>query len=251
MRYSVIALLCVALAQTADCIDCLKTLSRYNVDRIVEGYTDTETPPSSTRELIWIDLCSTHEDKKPKECDDGSIFCYRKEVKLQDTEPVVTEVINFSNNNDIKITTSQDAFSVYFPAVQWGAQAVEAHLNFVCNEKEGGGEVQVVKWDKPNSLSIDISGPSSCFKKDNTASPKHGGFGSWILWLFLYAILFTVIYLLVVSYLNTRNGSLQDFREEFTDRSGNLLTSLPDFARELVGKVVNSNSSSRGGYSAV
>ena len=196
------------------------------------------------------------------------VLCGITLVSLPGKEPLITQVMDFTNSVAVEIK-EQDGLDITLSGASWGSHSLSAHIALTCDDSKSEDSVTESKWKDFETLELKVRGPSACLKngsskppkddnsngdpKDEVPGPKGGaGLGSWLAWLFMYAMIFGLIYLIVTSYMNTRNGSFNDFRDEFVDRSTTFATNLPHFAKEVVGKIINSGSSSqRGGYSAV
>ncbi|KAL6947270.1 hypothetical protein ACO0QE_002149 [Hanseniaspora vineae] len=181
---------------------------------------------------------------------------------------------------------------VSYKNIEWGSQSVDVGIKWQCDENMKNDVIKsVVVSEIPdtNIMQYDIvlNGPSGCpidkndkndgkngddnnnngdDNNDNkdedkpNDSPKTKKHTSWFSFLVMYALLFTLIYLVASSYLavRARNGNLMDFRIEFIGRLVTLIKACPALLKELFEKILGRNrgsasdlSSSRGGYSAV
>lgn len=266
----------VALLQVGSAIKCSENeiLKKYRInENSIEHHTSRDTPPSETREDWWINICEEHTSEAPKECKGGDVLCGTTNVVLKGKDPLLTQVIDFPADTSSRVSVNdQQQVIVNLDKASWGSHSMDAQLTFICDSSKKSDTVTSSTWHE-QQIQFVIEGPSGCLKSgendgndddhsgdDNKDRPDHddpvkhkgSGFGGWFLWLVTYAILFALIYLLTTSYMATRGGTFNDFREEFVERSTGLASSLPQFAKEMVAKVIGGGSSSqRGGYSAV
>ncbi|QEU58509.1 Atg27 [Kluyveromyces lactis] len=276
----------VSLLPFSSALECSKNdiLNKYRVNEFsIGGVSVQDTPPSETKENWWLNICDEHDSKSsiPDQCNVKDIFCGVTSVALPGKESIVTKVMDFTSSVALEVKETAEALSIRLSGAAWGSHILNADIYLQCQEK-GSGSLKESSWTDEQNVKLVFSGPFGCLKKGNDnkdgngdndnndkdgddsdkkphdgdkngSKPKGGaGLGSWLVWLFMYATIFALIYLVVTSYMNTRNGSFNDFREEFVDRSTTFATNLPQFAKEVAGKIVNSGSSSqRGGYSAV
>lgn len=256
---------CVAgllLASHAHAIKCSSDdiLKRYDISKNpLSSNLQRDTPPSVTDEQWFLQICEEEaDDKIGPDCGSGDALCGTTRVKLSGKDPLLTQVINYSKNIKYEVQQGENGFTLQLSGAKWGSGQYDARIEFHCNRNKNTDEMTFDRWQS-SEVQLSVLGPSGCVKKDSDdhggdnqdeKPPKKGG-SSWFTWLLLYAILFTIIYLAITSYANTRGGSFQDFKEEFLDRSKQLLTSLPEFVKEIASMLFGSSSSPRGGYSAV
>ncbi|SMN19426.1 similar to Saccharomyces cerevisiae YJL178C ATG27 Type I membrane protein involved in autophagy and the cytoplasm-to-vacuole targeting (Cvt) pathway [Maudiozyma saulgeensis] len=248
-------------------------LKKFQLDKYVsKGTTNKETPPSETTQTWWVNPCTEHKDNVeiPSQCNGNDILCGITEVKLPNKEKMVTQIIDFNKNVAFGVEEVDSQLTLTFKGARWGSTNIDAKIAYQCNKNMYEDEITYSSMED-NVINLSIEGPSGCLKdnssndndnnNDNNNDNKdknnknkdssEGGF-SWFTWLIIYALLFTVIYLMIVSYMNTRGGSFDDFRNEFIERTTQFVTSLPTFGKEVAAKIFGSTSSSqRGGYSAV
>ncbi|CCK69344.1 Atg27p KNAG_0C02330 [Huiozyma naganishii CBS 8797] len=250
-------------------------LKKYQVDQAaLFGEVERNTPPSTTKDKWWLRVCEDgdgKDDERFKECDSRDVLCGVTEVTLKDKDPILTHVIDFKDNLAYNVNEDEGRLHLVLDGAKWGEYVVGATVDFTCNNNMKTDEVVSSSWSD-DKIQLSLRGPSGCLKKNQDAPPNNGdnsgdgnggsnddkrkenaGSGwSWFSWVFIYAILFTLIYLLVTSYMNTRGGNMDDFRAEFTERSKQLVVALPEFCKEVLSKIFGSRSSSqRVGYSAV
>ncbi|BAO37997.1 autophagy-related protein 27 [Kluyveromyces marxianus] len=269
--------LLLLLLPLASGLECSKhdILNKYRVSEVAaHGTVAQDTPPSETKENWWLSICdenrSKAKDSKPEQCKDDDTLCGVTSVSLPGKEPLVTRIMDFSGSLASEVKETAEALSIKLSGASWGSHNLNAEIYLEC-EESGDGSLKESSWNDDKTVKLVFSGPFGCLKKGDNGNggdgnsgdepekppadekPKGGaGLGSWLVWLFMYAIIFAFVYLVVTSYMSTRNGSFHDFREEFIDRSKTFATNLPQFAKEVAGKIVNTGSSSqRGGYSAV
>lgn len=261
---------CVAgllLASHAHAIKCSSddTLKRYDISKsALSSSLERDTPPSVTNEQWFLQICEENaDDKIGADCGSGDTLCGTTRVKLSGKDPLLTQVINYQKNVKYEVQQGENGFTLQLKGTKWGSGQYDARIEFHCSRGKDTDEMTFDRWQS-SEVQLSVLGPSGCLKKDNDDDggddggdnedkkpPSKGSGSSWFTWLLLYAILFTLIYLTIISYANTRGGSFQDFKEEFLDRSKQLLTSLPEFVKEIASKLFGSSSSPRGGYSAV
>ncbi|AAS52547.2 AEL138Cp [Eremothecium gossypii ATCC 10895] len=251
MKYVRCVLLTGALFNIAAGLKCAdsKVLSRYKVSQhAAKGKFTESTPPSETTDFWWINLCEEHSEPVPDKCKDDAMFCHRQQVKLDDGKEYVTQVFDVPRNQEVDVEELRDGFQVSFTG-KWGERERKVKVRYTCADDKAEDEVSAEGAFGAHTTPVEVAlrGPSGCIQ----ATEKSSGIGGWITWLVIYAVLLTLIYLLAKSYMSVGHGSMQDFREEFVERSTNLVSSLPEFAKEVMGKVVGGGPSSRGGYSAV
>lgn len=259
------------LFEVVSCIECSKhnVLNKYKIsERSILGSKSSDTPPSVKSETWYMNLCDENTNKEtiPDECNGKDIFCGVTTVSLPGKDTVTTEIIDFLPSVAFSVE-EQDALKVNLRGASWGTHTLDAEVLIKCDEKRADDIVETSSW-MGSEIHLEIIGPSGCLKTDNGPGkpdddrpdegadgphPKGGaGLGSWLVWLLMYSVIFALIYLVAVSYMNTRGGSFADFRDEFSERVTVLATNLPQFAREVAGKIINTGSTSqRGGYSAV
>lgn len=258
-------------ARWATAFQCSKDerLKRYRLAQgngagYVGGSEKMDTPPSTTEEKWWVNVCSENDkNDMPAECDRNDVLCGLTYVSVPGKETLMTQEIEFSQSLSGAVEEVDGRLRLGLRGTKWGSETFDAQLEFECDDNLKTDEMISSTWDN-KQIRIEIKGPSGCLIKEDQGNEdedkepdqkrpqldrKKGT--SWFTWLLLYALLFTLIYLLVTAYVNTRGGSFQDFREEFIDRSTQLITSLPAFAKEVAARIFGSNSSQRGGYSAV
>lgn len=235
-------------------------LKKFNVDKYSQLTSSIrKTPPSQTEEQWWINICREHTDPPPSPCQSSDVLCGMTKVKLLDNmdNEILTQLIDFPDTLEQSANMNdQGQLVVDFKGAQWGDNVIDAHITFICASTPRD---HIVTW-QDKQINVIVEGSAGCVKdhkedpdENHGGNVKHGSsVGSWFLWLVTYALLFALIYLLATSYMSTRGGNFQEFREEFVERSTSLAGSLPQFAREVASKVLGRGSSSqRGGYSAV
>ncbi|CEP64424.1 Atg27p LALA0_S11e03796g [Lachancea lanzarotensis] len=252
-----------------------KLLEKYNVDKYsISHQTTRDTPPSSTIEDWWINICQESSETPPEGCKDNDVLCGTTKVTLNDDpdKPILTQLIDFPESVSSGVSENYNGdLVVELKDAKWGSNSIDAEITFVCASDKGSNTVTSVTWQE-KKVQLVVEGDAGCLKKkddgkkdgdnkdDDRKDPKPDhdkkgtSIGSWFLWLIAYALLFALIYLLATSYMSTRGGNLREFREEFLERSSSLASSLPQFTKEVVSKVLGRSSSSsaqRGGYSAV
>ncbi|KAG0672461.1 type II membrane protein [Maudiozyma exigua] len=272
------ALLISAALPAATCLDCSShpVLRKFELDKhFLKDSAESLTPPSKTKQTWWLNPCS--ENKKngkelPNECKGDDIFCEVTYVRTPELEKdIVTKVIDFSKNIAYSVEDVDSQLILTLKGTKWGSSTIDARIQYQCNTNMVQDKVTFNKLEE-NVLNLAVEGPSGCLKdedsNDNDGDNNNDDDGknnnnnrernndssgfSWFTWLIIYALLFTIIYLMIVSYMNTRGGSFDDFRGEFIERTTQFVTSLPTFFREVVAKIFGGSSSAqRGGYSAV
>lgn len=270
MKFAFTFLVSLLFATYVNAIKCNSdnTLKRYQISKDkIEAVLQRETPPSKTEEKWYLAVCEEDGTKIDSHCNSNDVLCGLTWVSLQGVNPLVTQVMDFPKNIKYDVEEQENGFNLKLAGAKWGPKQYDALIEFHCSENK---ETDVMTFDKwqDSQVKLSVTGLSGCLKKDNNGG-DHGDGGnnndggddnkkpakssgsSWFTWLLLYALLFTLIYLSIISYANTRGGSFQDFKEEFLDRSKQLITSLPEFVREIASKLFGSSSSPRGGYSAV
>lgn len=282
MKLAVITLVLSVLLPQSVSLECSKhdLLKKYKLDRYsITNSVVRDTPPSKTNETWWINVCEENKAALPPSCREGDVLCGITEVLLPGEKPILTQAIDFPKSLSSQVSENeQNELVVELKGTSWGSNTIDAHLTYVCDAGTQQNTVETTTW-QDKQIRLRIKGPSGCLKgegdddggdngngngngndkdkdkdkhKDPAEKKSGGGILSWFTWLIVYALLFALVYLVATSYLNTRGGTLADFREEFVDRSTNLAASLPEFTREMVGKIFNGRpSAQRGGYSAV
>ncbi|KTB23805.1 Autophagy-related protein 27 [Nakaseomyces glabratus] len=269
----------LAMASSAVALNCKNhnVLSNYNVaNKDILLKNELDTPPSKTSEMWYLAPCEDGSRRqRPSECSSDDLMCAIRHVKVDGSDHLTQKLdVHKSAKYEVEEVES-GGFDIRFLGVKWGSNTIDATLSYSCDTNLKTDELVTTIWNSEYVL-IEMSGPSGCKRDGNSDSGDNGngngnGNGndpdnnnntgkdkkskktSWFTWLFVYAILFTVIYLMVVSYLNTKGGSFQDFRNEFVERGTEFITSLPTFVKEVVTKTLGTrdSSASRGGYSAV
>ncbi|SCV03392.1 LANO_0G03862g1_1 [Lachancea nothofagi CBS 11611] len=255
-------------------------LKKYRVDESAIAYSSRrDTPPSTTVDSWWMDLCHVNAELPSSACQRGDVLCGETKVIVKDNDDektILTQLIDFPESVSSAVSENdKQELVVELKDAKWGSNSVDAALTFICVPEADSNEVTSLTWEG-RKVQMLVKGKAGCLKKrddkedggdsngggnngDNDGD-KHGkpdkkrgsSIGSWFLWLVTYALLFALIYLLATSYMSTRGGNFREFREEFVDRSTSLASSLPQFTKEIFNKVVGrSSSSQRGGYSAV
>lgn len=238
-------------------------LSQGNGLGFVSGSIKRDTPPSTTEDNWWINVCSENDkNDMPEECNRNDVLCGITYVTVPGKDKLLTQEIEFSHDLSGPVEES-DKLRLNLKGRQWGSETFDAQLDFECDDNLKTDEI-TSSTIQDKQIRISVKGPSGCLikkedgdgDKDKEPPQKDPAEArrkrtSWFTWLLLYALLFTLIYLMVTAYVNTRGGSFQDFREEFIERSTQLITSLPAFAKEVTARIFGSGSSQRGGYSAV
>ena len=274
----------ISIFITSNALKCSnhEILQNYKlVDYFTTGEIKKDTPPSKTIESWWLNICEENIDNfhPDNNCDKNDLLCGITKVSLQNQQDLITtKIIEFNSRLALEIDAADDEQTLYvtIKSNKWGSYNLDANIDWRCDENLKTDEIIDSAWFD-GEINLSIRGPSACLKDDdknnnnnNNNNKGNNGDGindnnkggknkangkglSWFTWLFLYAILFTFFYLLITSYMNTRGGNLEDFRQEFIDRSVQLLVSLPSFCKEVISKIVGSRSttSERGGYSAV
>lgn len=190
---------------------------------------------------------------------------------IPDKGSFVTQIINFSRSLGYSVDEVNSNLVITLKGCQWGSNTVDAQWEFFCDTNLKRDELQSNTW-QDKVLKFQIRGPSGCLKGssvgDGDGNEEHqkpheprrekgngsgSGFLSFLFWLIFYAVLFTLIYIAVLSFMNTRGGTFDDFRLEFVERLTQFATSLPGFTREVVARIFGRGDASgqRGGYSAV
>ncbi|CAR28232.1 hypothetical protein ZYGR_0N07250 [Zygosaccharomyces rouxii] len=255
----------------APCINAIKcnsddVLKRYGISKnTLSSSLQRDTPPSKTAEQWFLGICEEDGFDAVPDCNSKDILCGTTRVALPDKNPILTQVIDFPQNIKYNVEQQENGFTLKLTGAKWGSGQYDAFIEFHCSENRDTDDMTFDRW-QGSEVKLSVQGPSGCLKKDNNGGEHGGDSGgdngndkqpnkssgsSWFTWLLIYAILFTLIYLSIISYANTRGGSFQDFKEEFLDRSKQLITSLPEFVKEIASKLFGSRSSPRGGYSAV
>ncbi|EJS43208.1 atg27p [Saccharomyces arboricola H-6] len=253
-----ISVIAVAQALICEKHDILKNYRVGQFDTLIS--TTRDTPPSKTIEKWWLNVCEEHTVESPEGCEKSDMLCGLTEITLPSKDAITTQIINFNKDIGFNVEEAESALILSLKSAKWGSNMIDAKLEFQCNDNMKEDEMVSQTWaDK--TIQLTLKGPSGCLKSkdddkkkgdDEEKKPaKKSGGTSWFTWLFLYALLFTLIYLMVVSFLSTRGGSFQDFRAEFIQRSTQFFTSLPEFCREVMSKILGRNTTQRGGYSAV
>lgn len=262
------ALLAVALLNLGSVsgLECEKheILKQYKlVSSSIAGSVERDTPPSKTKEEWWINVCEENKVSVPSGCEEKDMLCGVTYVTVPGKDTLLTQAIDFSREIDNAVKEIGGRLRVSLTGAKWGAETYDAQIDFECDTNMKMDEITSTTW-QDKQIRMGVKGPSGCLKeksggdddkpapgKDPQDGKKEKKSRSWFSWLLLYAMLFTLIYLIVTAYVNTRGGSFQDFREEFIERSLQLITSLPAFAKEVTAKIFGGSSSNRGGYSAV
>lgn len=248
-------------------------LKKYQLDKYSsQGSVERQTPPSTTKDTWWINPCIEHSKdlEIPSNCKDNDMLCGVTEVKVPDRDGLVTQIIDFPNSLAYSVDETDNQLTLTLKGAKWGSSTVSAKIMYECRKNNKNDEIVSTQWEDQQVV-LQVRGPSGCLKdnsndggnnsdnndkngNDNNNDKKSSGSSglSWFTWLIVYAFLFTVIYLMIVSYMSTRGGSFDDFRGEFVERGSQFVTSLPTFCKEVAMKLFGQSSSSqRGGYSAV
>ncbi|QLL30380.1 hypothetical protein HG536_0A01970 [Torulaspora globosa] len=270
MKYETLLFLGLLGSRWANAFQCNKDdrlkkyrLAQGNGGGYVYGSVERDTPPSTTEEKWWVNVCAENDKNDlPSECDRNDVLCGLTYVTVPGRDTLMTQEIEFPHSLSGPVEEVDGKLRLSLRGTKWGSESFDAQLEFECDDNMKTDEMVSSTW-QDKQIRINIKGPSGCLIKNEDGNrdkdrrphlkdPNERKKGtSWFTWLLLYALLFTLIYLLVTAYVNTRGGSFQDFREEFIDRSTQLITSLPAFAKEVAARIFGSGSSQRGGYSAV
>ncbi|QLQ77946.1 hypothetical protein HG537_0A01930 [Torulaspora globosa] len=271
MKYETVLVLCLLGSRWANAFQCNKDerLKKYRLGQghgngYVYGSVERETPPSTTEEKWWVNVCAENDNNDmPSECNRNDVLCGLTYVSVPGKDTLMTQEIEFPHSLSGAVEEVESRLRLNLRATKWGSESFDAQLEFECDDNLKTDEMVSSTW-QDKQIRINIKGPSGCLIKNEDGDgdqgrrphlrdpeDQHNKGTSWFTWLLLYALLFTLIYLLVTAYVNTRGGSFQDFREEFIDRSTQLITSLPAFVKEVAARIFNSGPSQRGGYSAV
>ncbi|EDO18993.1 hypothetical protein Kpol_2002p64 [Vanderwaltozyma polyspora DSM 70294] len=236
-----------------------RVLRKYHIDKhSAKKSVARDTPPSKTTEKWYVNPCEEHPaDDIYDGCDKSDDICGIVMVDLPvfNKDPFVIKRIEATDMASFTATEESNALVLRYTGISWGQNMVAANIRYFCDKNSNEDEITSSIWAN-NDISIIIKGPSGC-KKDSSeledGDVEESSGLSWFTWLFIYAIFFTVVYLVVTSYTQTRGGSIDDFRHDFVERAKQFFTSLPAFVREVVSKVLGSapNAAERGGYSAV
>lgn len=245
---------------------------------------ENNTPPSVTRDTWYINICGDNDNKDkdkslPEQCDKDDVVCGVESVKIGKGDSLITRIVDFKSNlkttvneNTDENANQNDNLTITIQDNKWGSYYLNAILELQCDANLINDKIEKSTWNE-STISMLIKGPSGCLKDEqdngdnnhndkngdkkepNKDKPQYSSNGknfSWFTWIVIYTILSTIIYLLIISYMNTRGGDLNDFRIEFVQRSKELIFSLPRFSKEVIGKIFNSNGvSQRDGYSAL
>ncbi|CCE93566.1 Atg27p TDEL_0G01990 [Torulaspora delbrueckii] len=240
-------------------------LKKYRLNPgAITGSVERDTPPSKTKEEWWFDPCEDSGVTVPSGCDEKDTLCGVTYVTLPGKDALLTQAIDFSREINNAVEEIDGKLRVSLLGSKWGADTFNAQIDFECDTNMKNDEITSNTW-QDKQIRLNVKGPSGCLKDDNGGNDDKAPSGkhpqddkkdkkkgtSWFTWLLTYAMLFTLIYLIVTAYVNTRGGSYQDFREEFIERLMQLVTSLPAFVKEVTSKIFGGSSSHRGGYSAV
>lgn len=273
---TILSLLLLLLSNTSSAIQCSSNslLQKYQIDKFsILSELERDTPPSTTKEIWWFSPCDENSDpiKRPEQCDSqGVISCGLTEVMIPDKGSFVTQIINFSKSLAYSVDEVNGNLVITLKGSQWGSNIIDAQWEFLCDTNLKKDELQSNTWQE-KVLKFQVRGPSGCLKGSSVGDgdgkgddgelgkphkPRKGngsGFLSFLLWLIFYAVLFTLIYIAVLSFMSTRGGTFDDFRLEFVERLTQFATSLPGFTREVVARIFGRGDTSgqRGGYSAV
>lgn len=276
-----IFIISVLLIPTTLSIDCSNhdVLKKYQLtQKTIFANNQRSTPPSMTNEIVYLNLCNVNDNDNNNNnklfndnCNKNDMVCLMTTVNSpnfkNNNDDILTQLFEIQmKNNNFGIEEYEDKLIVKLNSINWGNDNINTKILYNCNQNLKNDEIVKFNWLK-NDIELEIRGPSGCKRSNDDNNDNHdndnnnnnddkksssSGF-SWFTWLFLYAILFTIIYLAIVSYMNTRGGSLIDFRDEFISRSSDLLSSLPGFINEILNKLMgrSSQTSIREGYSAV
>ncbi|CCE63431.1 hypothetical protein TPHA_0E03410 [Tetrapisispora phaffii CBS 4417] len=247
-----------------------EVLKLYDLDKSMSlSELEKETPPTTTVEKWYINICNEDNGKNSKElyegCKKTDLMCGVRLIKSatnKNDSPLLAQLIDIDDSSKLEVSVVDNNLSLQFKDVVWGPNKVDASVVYTCDKNMKVDEVTSV-WLE-NNIQVSIKGPSGCLKdnnkdSDNNNSGNNGennekqssGF-PWFMVMLMYVIVFTVVYVSVMSYKNTRGGSFNEFSVEFIERFTQLITSLPDLLKEVVSKIFGSRSSTeRGGYSVL
>lgn len=254
MLCSFLFVLFFSLLQLSQGLKCSQhdLLSKMDFSNLFLQYTKlTDTPPSKTNETWWVRLCDENDSPLPSVCKQDDILCGITEVTVPGKEPLITQIIDYSEQPIKRTETVGDVLDITLHSIRWGSHDVTASLVLTCDTHSNKDTLTLESWEGMY-FDFQIKGPSVCIRDDGQKPHFSGDSGrSWTKWLLMYGALFVGIYFVVTSYFNSRHSSIHEFREELMDRSSALASSLPTFAKEVAGKIIHGNGASRGGYSAV
>mgnify|MGYP003366366049 CR=1 FL=1 len=217
-----------------------RKLKKYNLEKVIHVKAERNTPPSTTTQDWYINICDADREGMPAECNDDDMVCGLQWVKLPDEDPILTQVIHVDSNKYKETRVYNGHLGLEFKGFEYADDIVQLGVNFQCDleSEEDVSEFSYLNWAY---LYVAITGPSGCVKKEY----DHGHANDpnfyyrerglrWYWWLPIYMGLFTLIYCVVVSYLNTRGGSFQDFRDDFIDRIRTFIVTLASIVKDIV-----------------
>lgn len=218
---------------------------------IVEGTIEKETPPSITKDSWWLNICSKPGNRPPNPCSDHDLICLVTEVVPSNSEPVLTQVVEFPQAVTFSESEISGNLNVDLQGAKWGSRTLNAQITYVCAH-EAKDKVSMADWYE-NKIHLEVRGPSGCLRDIESVPEKRSGskFSTWLLWIWINILLFSLLYSVIVIYSNSRWSTIQDFREELVERFNSFITLLPHFVKEVANKIISGGSTSRGGYSAV
>ncbi|CCH60363.1 hypothetical protein TBLA_0C05650 [Henningerozyma blattae CBS 6284] len=246
-------------------------LKKYNLSKnpaVMSAVIDIETPPTLSHQSIWFNLCDSNKngDKSQlsKSCNGNDMVCIFEEIETisNSNEKMISKLIDIPYSTDFDVTGYEnDGVTVSLSLVKWGKRYLDVQLQYVCDNSLKNDEISQYNWNK-DLIDLQIKGPSGCLNVDNGGNDvntpqetKGTSLFGWFIWLLIYAVLFSLTFVAITSYLKTReSGSFEEFRDEFVTRLSDLVRSLPGFVNEVINKVIGRgsiNGSIREGYSAV
>lgn len=250
----------VGLQCSADSI-----LKKYSLEKVIHVKSEKNTPPSTTTQEWYINICDANREGAPSDCNGDDIVCGLQWAKLPDQDPILLKAIhvNASNYKDQWIRM-RGSLSLSFKDILVGNDYTTLDLRIRCDPaSEEDVFIAAYSFVHTSYSYIEFKGPSGCVTKEyddghanEPYEERHHSGLWWFLGLLICLILFALIGFVVVSYLNTKGGSFQDFREDFSNRTRTFIDTLASFIREVASKIFNrgllkGQSSDRGGYSAM
>lgn len=218
-------------------------LKKYSLDKVLHLKTERNTPPSTTLQEWYIDICDADREGIPAECNDDDMVCGLQWVTLPDHDPILTHVIHVDANKYKNTRVLNGYMGLEFKSIVDGDESMRPRVGFRCDLDSEEDEVTYFNHAR---FFLRITGPSGCVKKeyddgyanDRNFRRRHSGI-PWYWWFMMDTTVTIFLYCSVLSYLNTKGGSFKNFRDDFITRIGTSVVSSAAFIEQIVSEVLN------------
>ena len=256
-------------------MDC-KSMGFDSLDRTFFFSSISSTPPTNTNVTIYFNPCGPV--KGAPECSPDDNLCLIERVlvntdsnkKKKNDQWVITAVksfgsaeagakesVTYGNNNNGEPGDKDGSFiSLDYVGADWGGQSLQGRVELACSDTT---EMQSNHYGV-EYLFLSVDSPALCAKgkepdngnndrgDDNQDEPsKKSGWG-FFSYLGLLILIFGVVYLGLVAYVNASN---RGYQPDIGATIRGIVTDLPYLLGDLARKIRQFFTGSRSGYSAV